>query len=356
MLRLFTDGGRIAGALGYDRERGRFRLYRCKAIVLATGGIGRAYSITSNSWEYTGDGHALAYHAGAALQDMEFVQFHPDRHDLAAQRARHPGDRGRAGRRRRAAQQPGPALHVRRHPGELPEPDRRQRGGGLALHPGRQERPPAARAADPRPRRPLHHARGARGAGQPARRRLPRHLLDQGAAAQRAGAHHQQAPQHVPPVQAARRHRHHHHADGGRADHALRHGRHPGGRRHARCPPCPGCSPPASAPPGCTAPTGSAATRSPTCWCSASGRASTRPVRAGAPASAAIDQARGRRRGAARARAVRARRRRRRRRAVPGAAGAPGDDAGPGRDRADASRRWSARSRASDGSRSGRRR
>jgi succinate dehydrogenase / fumarate reductase flavoprotein subunit len=77
VLQLFTDGGRVTAALGYDRERGRFRLYRAKAIVLATGGIGRAYSITSNSWEYTGDGHALAYHAGAALQDMEFVQFHP---------------------------------------------------------------------------------------------------------------------------------------------------------------------------------------------------------------------------------------------------------------------------------------
>ncbi len=77
VLRLFTDSGRVVGALGYDRERGRFRLFRAKAVVLATGGIGRAYSITSNSWEYTGDGHALAYQAGAALQDMEFVQFHP---------------------------------------------------------------------------------------------------------------------------------------------------------------------------------------------------------------------------------------------------------------------------------------
>jgi succinate dehydrogenase / fumarate reductase flavoprotein subunit len=77
VLQLFTDGSRITGAFGYDRERGRFRLYRCKAVVLATGGVGRAYSITSNSWEYTGDGHALAYQAGAALQDMEFVQFHP---------------------------------------------------------------------------------------------------------------------------------------------------------------------------------------------------------------------------------------------------------------------------------------
>src|ERR1700720_184533 len=77
VLRLFTDGGRVSAAVGYDRERGRFRLFRAKAVVLATGGIGRAYSITSNSWEYTGDGQALAYHAGAALQDMEFVQFHP---------------------------------------------------------------------------------------------------------------------------------------------------------------------------------------------------------------------------------------------------------------------------------------
>ncbi|MFN2566153.1 MAG: fumarate reductase/succinate dehydrogenase flavoprotein subunit [Gemmatimonadaceae bacterium] len=74
---LLRDGERVAGAFGYDRERGRFRLWAARAVVLATGGIGRAYKITSNSWEYTGDGHALAYHAGAALQDMEFVQFHP---------------------------------------------------------------------------------------------------------------------------------------------------------------------------------------------------------------------------------------------------------------------------------------
>jgi succinate dehydrogenase / fumarate reductase flavoprotein subunit len=77
VVRLLKDGDRIAGAFGYDRERGRFHLFRAKAIVLATGGIGRAFKITSNSWEYTGDGHALAYDAGAALMDMEFVQFHP---------------------------------------------------------------------------------------------------------------------------------------------------------------------------------------------------------------------------------------------------------------------------------------
>ncbi|HKP30856.1 MAG TPA: fumarate reductase/succinate dehydrogenase flavoprotein subunit, partial [Gemmatimonadales bacterium] len=77
VVKLFTREGRVCGALGYDRERGRFRMFRCKAVILATGGIGRAFSVTSNSWEYTGDGQSLAYHAGAALQDMEFVQFHP---------------------------------------------------------------------------------------------------------------------------------------------------------------------------------------------------------------------------------------------------------------------------------------
>lgn len=74
---LLMDGGRVVGAVGYDRERGRFHVWRAGAVVLATGGIGRAFRITSNSWEYTGDGHALAYRAGADLVDMEFVQFHP---------------------------------------------------------------------------------------------------------------------------------------------------------------------------------------------------------------------------------------------------------------------------------------
>ena len=77
VLRLLLDAGRIAGACGYDREKGRFYLWQAKAVVVATGGIGRAFKVTSNSWEYTGDGLALAYRAGAELQDMEFVQFHP---------------------------------------------------------------------------------------------------------------------------------------------------------------------------------------------------------------------------------------------------------------------------------------
>jgi succinate dehydrogenase / fumarate reductase, flavoprotein subunit len=74
---LLKDGDRVVGAFGYGRERGRFILFRAKAIVIGTGGIGRAYSVTSNSWEYTGDGQAQAYDAGAELIDMEFVQFHP---------------------------------------------------------------------------------------------------------------------------------------------------------------------------------------------------------------------------------------------------------------------------------------
>jgi succinate dehydrogenase / fumarate reductase flavoprotein subunit len=77
VTKLLVDGDRCVGAFAYDRERGRFRVFKAKAVVLATGGIGRAFAVTSNSWEYSGDGQALAYHAGAELIDMEFVQFHP---------------------------------------------------------------------------------------------------------------------------------------------------------------------------------------------------------------------------------------------------------------------------------------
>jgi len=77
VLTLLKDGERVVGAFGYDRERGQFKVFHAKAVVLATGGVGKAYKITSNSWDCTGDGHALAYHAGAALIDMEYLQFHP---------------------------------------------------------------------------------------------------------------------------------------------------------------------------------------------------------------------------------------------------------------------------------------
>jgi succinate dehydrogenase / fumarate reductase, flavoprotein subunit len=77
VIEVILDNGRAAGVVAYDRERGRFHVFEAKAIVLATGGLGRAFRITSNSWEGTGDGHALAYRVGAELIDMEFIQFHP---------------------------------------------------------------------------------------------------------------------------------------------------------------------------------------------------------------------------------------------------------------------------------------
>ena len=77
VTRLVTDGGRIAGAFGYIRESGQFVLFEAPAVILATGGIGKTFKYSSNSWEYTGDGHALALLAGATLMNMEFVQFHP---------------------------------------------------------------------------------------------------------------------------------------------------------------------------------------------------------------------------------------------------------------------------------------
>ncbi|HET7695654.1 MAG TPA: fumarate reductase/succinate dehydrogenase flavoprotein subunit [Vicinamibacterales bacterium] len=77
VVSLLISDGRATGVVGYERERGRFKVFSAAAVVLATGGTGRAYKITSNSWEGTGDGHALAYRAGAELMDMEFIQFHP---------------------------------------------------------------------------------------------------------------------------------------------------------------------------------------------------------------------------------------------------------------------------------------
>ena len=77
IVRLLTNGERCVGAIGYWREQGRFVVFKAKSVVMATGGIGKAWPITSNSWEYTGDGMALAYEAGAELMDLEFVQFHP---------------------------------------------------------------------------------------------------------------------------------------------------------------------------------------------------------------------------------------------------------------------------------------
>ena len=77
IISLLKDGERVVGAFGYDREKGLFKVFKAKAVIIATGGMGRIYKISSNSWDCTGGGISLAYHAGAELIDMEFVQFHP---------------------------------------------------------------------------------------------------------------------------------------------------------------------------------------------------------------------------------------------------------------------------------------
>lgn len=77
IIHLLTSDGNVVGAFGYDRERGRFKIFQARAVIIATGGMGRIYKISSNSWDCTGGGISLAYHAGAELIDMEFVQFHP---------------------------------------------------------------------------------------------------------------------------------------------------------------------------------------------------------------------------------------------------------------------------------------
>jgi len=74
---LIKEGNRVCGAFGFWRESGQFIVFKAKSVILATGGLGKVFRVTSNSWEGTGDGHALAYRAGAELTDMEFVQFHP---------------------------------------------------------------------------------------------------------------------------------------------------------------------------------------------------------------------------------------------------------------------------------------
>ena len=163
VLSLLMDGGRIAGACGYDREKGRFHLWQAKAVVLATGGIGRAFKITSNSWEYTGDGLALAYRAGAELQDMEFVQFHPTgmvwpisvRGILVTE-----GVRGEGGVLRNSE---GRRFMFDDIPDLVQGTDRRHRRRRLALHAGRQECAPPARAAHPRPRGAVHQSRSQGG-------------------------------------------------------------------------------------------------------------------------------------------------------------------------------------------------
>ena len=255
----------IAGAFGYWRETGRFVVFDAPAVMLATGGIGKSFKVTSNSWEYTGDGHALALRAGATLVNMEFVQFHPTgmvwppsvKGILVTESVRGDGGvlRNSEGKR----------FMFDYVPGRVPDQVRRDRGGGrpLVRRPGRTTGAhpsccPATRwpgRSTPRSR-PAAAPRTA-GSSSTSSTRLPAEVIRARAAVD------------APPVQGAGRRRHHRGGDGGRPDLPLRDGRGRGRPGHRPRRSCRGCSRPARWPAACTARTGSAATRCPTCWSSA---------------------------------------------------------------------------------------
>ena len=276
---LAADHGPHAGSAAPSAIGGRPASRSCsrpRSVVLATGGIGRAYEVTSNSWEYSGDGQALAYEAGAELIDMEFVQFHPTgmvwppgvRGLLVTEAVRGEGGilRNKDGERFMWTYLP----EDRR--AEYAATDEEAARWVTALSEGREtdaRRPPELSTRDNVAR--AIYTEVQRGARQSARRRLPRHQLP----AARDGP--AQAALDVRAVQGARRRRHHEGPDGGRPDHALRDGRHPRRRGDRARRPWPGCTPRARSPAGCTAPTGSAATRCRTCWCSGHGPARPRP-------------------------------------------------------------------------------
>ena len=285
---IFKDGRpglRRVRLLAGDRPLHRLR--RRPSVVLATGGIGKSYQVTSNSWEYTGDGHALAMQAGASLINMEFVQFHPTgmvwppsvKGILVTESVRGDGGVLKNSEGERFMFDYIPEFFK----AETADTDR----GGRGLVHRQEEPPPPARAAAPRRGRPRDQLRDQGRPGVTARRRLPRHRL-----APRRRVHPAPAALDVPPVQGARRRRHHRRADGGRPDLPLRDGRGRGRPRHRGEHRRPGCTPPARSRAACTAPTGSAATRCRTCWCSAAAPGTTRRT----PRTASGRPARGHRR------------------------------------------------------------
>ncbi len=233
VVTLLKDGERVVGALAYEREHGRFRIFKAKAVILATGGVGRAYKITSNSWEGTGDGHALGYDAGAELIDMEFVQFHPTgmvwppsvRGILVTEGVRGEGGilLNNEGRRFMFDDIPD---NYKDQTADSPEEGWRYTQGDKDAR-----RPPELLTRDHVAR--CHQARGQGRPRNPARRRLPGHRLDQGKTFQCPRAYQEKTAQYVSPVQAAGRSGYHQGADGGRADHALHNGRRPGKCRYA---------------------------------------------------------------------------------------------------------------------------
>ncbi len=218
---------RISGAFGYWRETGRFVVFETPTVVLATGGIGKSYQVTSNSWEYTGDGHALAMRAGASLINMEFVQFHPTgmvwppsvKGILVTESVR--GDGG----------------VLKNSEGErfmfdyIPEyfkketADTIEEAEGWYTDKKNHRRPPELLPRDEVARAINSEIKAGRGSPHGGV------YLDIASRRERR-VHPPPAAVDVPPVQGARGRRHHRRADGGRADLPLRDGRGRGRRRH----------------------------------------------------------------------------------------------------------------------------
>ena len=227
ITRLLTDGGAIAGAFGYVRDTGRFVVFEAPAVVLATGGIGKTFKVTSNSWEYTGDGHALALLAGATLLNMEFVQFHPTHMVwplsvnglLVTESVRGDGGVLRNSEGKRFMFDYVPDVFRAQYAETEEEADR------WYTDPDNNRRPPELLPRDEVAR--SINAEVKAGPRLAARRRVPRHRLPAAGRGDPA-----QAAVHVPPVQGTGRRGHHQGADGGRPDPALRDGRRRGRPGH----------------------------------------------------------------------------------------------------------------------------
>src|SRR6266511_1636898 len=212
---LFVVNGRIAGAFGYYRESGDFVVFETPAVVLATGGVGKAYKVTSNSWEYTGDGHALALRAGATLINMEFLQFHPTgmvwppsvKGILVTESVRGDGGVLRNTQGKRFMFDYVPEVFRKQYAETEEEADR------WYADPDNNRRPPELLPRDEVARAINNEVKEGR--GTPA-----------------GGGDPAQAAVDVPPVQGAGRCRHHRAADGGRPDLPLRDGRRRGRRRY----------------------------------------------------------------------------------------------------------------------------
>ncbi len=226
---LIKDGDAMAGALAYWRESGRHILFDAPAIIMATGGVGKSYKVTSNSWEYTGDGHALALRAGATLINMEFLQFHPTgmvwppsvKGILVTESVRGDGGVLTNSEGKRFMFDYIPDVFKAQYATTEEEADR------WYTDADNNRRPPELLPRDEVARAINSEVKA--GPRLTARRRLPRRLQPD------AGRDdHQAAAVDAPPVQGAGRRRHHQGADGGRPDVPLRHGWHRGRARQRR--------------------------------------------------------------------------------------------------------------------------